>query len=293
MLSNVMQPNDSISLAGAYADHWNLSDPVMVAETATAWIYKVSRKRGGAAALKLLKPAAGERERIGGAALDWYDGEGAARVYAQSEDAVLMEWLNGHALSELVVQGKDIPATEILCQIVEQLHNTRSTPAPSLITLDDHFGELFNTDKTRWPYAGRDLLIRAQIITRTLLESTDDELPLHGNLCHENILFSPRSWVAIDPMGLYGDPTYEVASSFQSPLLQTELCAEPERIDAMAEMYVERLGFNKLRILGFAAAHVALSACANVAANVPAMHQQAILPKLISAHEREFEATRW
>jgi len=284
-----MRPNDSVSRAGAYVDRWNLADPVLIAETATSWIYKVARRKGGAAALKLLKPDTGDEERLGAQLLNWYGGDGAARVYAQTEDATLIEWLNGHALSELVHQGKDVTATDIICQIVTQLHMQRQTPAPDLVPLNVRFAALFETDMVQWPFAGRDLLIRAKIIARSLLDSVEEEIPLHGDLHHDNILFSPRSWVAIDPKGILGDPAYEVANCFQNPKSTTDVCADPARIIALASTFQERLGFNKARMLGFAVSHAALSACWSVAAGIPIMHQLAILPRLISAHERESE----
>jgi len=282
-----MQPNDSVSRAGVYVDRWNLSDPVLIAETATSWIYKVARKKGGAAALKLLKPETNEDERLGGQLLNWYAGEGAARVYAQTEDATLLEWLNGHALSELVHQGKDVTATDIICQIVSQLHQPRQEMVPELIPLNARFAALFDTNMSKWPFAGRDLLIRAKIIAKALLETVEEEIPLHGDLHHDNILFSPRSWVAIDPKGILGDPAYEVANCFQTPWTATDVCADPGRINRLADTFEQRLGFNKARMLGFAVSHTALSACWSVAAGHPVMHQLAILPRLISAHERE------
>lgn len=279
-----MQRDDSASPVGFYVDRWKLSEPVLVAETATSWVFKVSR-RGSAAALKLIKPEALEDERRGGPMLVWYGGEGAARVYEIEDAAVLIEWLNGHALSELVYQGKDATATDIICQIATQLRAGRAEPPPNLMPLPERFKPLFNTDRGAWPFAARDLVVRAQIVARQLLETMDEQVPLHGDLHHDNILFSPRSWVAIDPKGLLGDPAYEVASCFINPWSATDTCADPERIERLLDAFEHRLGLDRVRMLGFAVAHAALTISWCLQSGAAVNHQLAILPRLISAHE--------
>jgi streptomycin 6-kinase len=63
----------------------------------------------------MLKVAPGE-EKEGGAILHWWDGEGAVRVYALEDDAVLMERVEGQrSLVEMARHGDDDEATRILC----------------------------------------------------------------------------------------------------------------------------------------------------------------------------------
>lgn len=288
-----MQTRDSLSRVDAYLGRWKLSDPIAIAETPTSWIFKVKRKKNGFAALKLLRPEAGAEERYGGDMLDWYAGQGAARVYALSHDAQLIEWLDGNSLSHLVHEGKDATATDIICQIITQLHAQRNMPPPSkLPQLAQRFDDLFGADKARWPLASRDMLIRAQIVARSLLASEEETIPLHGNLHHDNILFSPRSWVAIDPKGVIGDPAYEVAHCFMYPRDASDVCASTERITRLADSFAQRLGFDRARMLGFAVAQTALSACWDIASQNPIKHQLAILPRLIAAHAVAAEPMR-
>lgn len=288
-----MQSHQHMSLIEPYLSGWKLSDPQLVAETATSWVYKVKQRKTGFAALKLLRAEAGDDERFGGDMLDWYAGAGAAKVFAISHDAVLLEWLDGGALSALVYDGQDETATDIICQIVSQLHSPRAhPPARQLIPLATRFEALFATDKSRWPFAARDLVIRAQIIAKSMLDSVMQEVPLHGDIHHDNILFSQRSWVAIDPKGLIGDPAYEVANSFLNPLGASELCADPERITRMLDQFTNRLGLDRTRILGFAVGRAALAASWTLTANGPIKHELAILPWLISAYELAVESAR-
>ena len=281
-----MTTRDSVWGIDRYLERWRLRDAELVAKTETCQVYRVLRKKGGHAALKVVRPRSDPFEKSGLETLAWYAGRGAAEVYAFGDGALLMEWLEGPPLSDLVLQGKDEVATDIICQVVTQLHMERSRTPISLISLENHFRGLFAADRHKWPSAGGDLLIRAQLIARTMLDSTGQEIVLHGDLHHDNILFSPRSWVAIDPKGLFGDPAYEVANCFLNPWGEADICAAPSRIDSMADRFAMRLETDRRRILGFAVAHGALSSSwANEAGTLP-NHQITVLPNLISAYER-------
>src|SRR5690606_1747772 len=123
------------------------------------------------------------------------------------------------------------------------------------------FAALTGANRDLWPNAGRYVLVSAQIIARRMLEQETAQIPLHGDLHHDNVLFSPRSFVAIHPKGVIGDPAYDVANCFINPMGDTALCIRAERIALLADTFSARLGFDKARVLGFAAAHAALSAC--------------------------------
>ena len=60
---------------------------------------------------------------------------------------------------------------------------------------------------------------------------------------------------------MIGDPVYEVAVAFGNPRGASKLFADPERVARRADIFAERLGYNRKRILGYAAAHCALSIC--------------------------------
>ncbi len=286
-----MQTLDSVSHVGDYLGRWKLSDPELVAETPTSRIYRVMQRKTGPVALKLITSHTAPHQ--GGLMQDWYAGQGAARVYALADDAQLLEWLDGSPLSALVAQGKDHTATDIICQVVTQLHAPRPVPAPQVLTtLEQRFDALFATSMVKWPAAARDLLVRAQIIARKLLAVDTRVLPLHGDLHHGNIMFSPRSWVAIDATGLLGDPAYEVAPGFLHPMDMTDIVADPRRIARLVERFTARLGFDPARMLGFAVAYAALSACRELDAGRPVKHHLAVLPRLLSAYELASAQTR-
>jgi streptomycin 6-kinase len=265
---------------------WSLSRASLVAETPTSTLYRVEQNGRSPAALKQLKPEAGDEELRGSALLAWYGGEGAATVFDSVDGILFMEWLDGTTLGEAVRQGRDAEATVALAGVVESLHQAREADPPPLLPLRLHFQALFEMKPAHWPAMSKDLLARSIGIAHQLFDKPSASLPLHGDLHHDNIVSSPRGWLAINPRGLLGDPVYEVASSFMSPAGADKILVDHGRILRLADTYATRLGFGRKRILGCAAAHAALSACRDIEAGKPIGRQLAVLPQLLAVYDQ-------
>ncbi|WEK03197.1 MAG: aminoglycoside phosphotransferase family protein [Candidatus Devosia phytovorans] len=265
---------------------WSLTKSTPVAETATSWIFRVEQNGRNFAALKILKPQSAPEERRGSLLLNWYDGEGAATVFDMHGDTIFMEWLDGGTLGDPARAGKDDETTIAAATLVANLHRPRAEPPQGLEPLRDRFQTLFDTDVRAWPHTARDLYARSAGIALKLFDRPSAQIPLHGDLHHDNILSSDRGWLAIDPKGLLGDPAYEVANIFINPLNGLQIAADPRRIAARADTFAERLAYPRKRILGWAAAHAALSACWDLAAERPITTQLACLPHLLSAYDQ-------
>ena len=262
---------------------WSLGDPQRVAETATSDVYRVRRPDGTSAALKLLKPY-GADEIEGARYMQWCDGAGAARIIAIDGLTILMEWLDGAPLGDLPRAGRDEDATVILCDVARQLHQPRG-PA-SFKPLRQQFDALFTGDPSMWPITHLPLAQRAMAIAEELFATAPAPVPLHGDLHHDNIMGSTRGWLAIDPKGLLGDPAYDLANAFRNPYGADDLVRRPERIDRLAEIFAERLGLDRIRLLRWAAAHCALSACWDYQAGNSLAGNLIMLPLLLDAVDR-------
>jgi streptomycin 6-kinase len=265
---------------------WSLTKSTPVAETPTSWIFRVEQNGRNFAALKILKPGKGDGEQRGAALMGWYGGEGAAAVFDSHGDTLFMEWLDGIPLGDAVRQGRDEEATIALASVVSNLHRQRANAPDDLLPLRDHFQPLFDASIRNWPYTARDLFARATGVALTLFDRPTARIPLHGDLHHDNIISSGRGWLAIDPRALLGDPVYEVANALNNPIGADALVRDPQRIAAMSELLAQRLGFNRKRILGWAAAHAALSSCWSVSDGLPITAQLAMLPLLLSAYDQ-------
>jgi streptomycin 6-kinase len=265
---------------------WSLTKSTPVAETATSCVFRVEQNGRNFAALKILKAAGAETERRGSQLMAWYGGEGAATVFDAHGDTLFMEWLDGGPLGKAARAGHDEAATIAICTVVAGLHRARDAAPPTLIALREHFQVLFETDVRAWPHTARDLYARASGIALRLFDRPSAIVPLHGNLGHDTILSSDRGWLAIDPVGLIGDPAYEVAEVFRGPAGATQLFADPRRIGALADAFAARLGFSRKRVLGWAAAHSALCASRALVDSQPITTDLAVLPLLLTAYDQ-------
>jgi len=266
---------------------WSLTKSTPVAESPRSWIFRVEQNGRNYAALKILKPFAADEEGRGARLMQWYGGEGAATVFDIHGDTIFMEWLDGGTLGAPVRAGHDDEGTIALSTVVAHLHRQRDgAPPEGLMPLRERFQALFDTDVRAWPYTARDLYARASGIALKLFDKPAANIPLHGDLHHDNVLSSDRGWLAIDPKGLIGDPAYELANIFRNPHGAQKLVADPRRIAALADAFAARLGYNRKRMLGFAAAHSALSACWDLEAGNPITLDLALLPLLLTAYDQ-------
>jgi streptomycin 6-kinase len=232
---------------------WSLQPDGRLIETHTSQLLPV-RHVDGLAMLKILKPASDEQ--AGADMLRYFAGIGAVRLIAADRDAWLMERAGGNlSLIAMALSEGDDRAAVILADCVAQLHAARGVAAlAGLIRLDAWFHSLFERE------AESPILARCAAVARDLLATERQIAVLHGDLHHENVLHSPRGWLAIDPKGLVGERTYELANLLCNPQPYGEIVHRPERMLRLARLYAERLALDVQRVLGFALAHAGLSA---------------------------------
>jgi streptomycin 6-kinase len=236
-----------------YSRLWNLALDGSLSETHMSWLMPV-RHRGMPAMLKMPKPASDERSAA--SVLRYFAGDGAVRVIADDDGALLMERAEDDvSLKAMALSGGDDQAATILADCVAQLHAPRDGPLPDgLVALRDWFRSLFARE------ADLPILARCANVARRLLAEPHETTVLHGDLHHDNVLHSARGWLAIDPKGLIGERTYEVANLLGNPWPHSEIVHDPNRMLRQAGLYAARLGLDRRRVLGFALAHAGLSA---------------------------------
>ncbi len=203
----------------------------------------------------MLKVAIESDEKRGGIFMAWWDGQGAAQVYAHDGDAILMERAEGpDSLLDMAMNGKDDEATRIMCKAAAQLHAPRNKPLPELIPLQQWFKDLEPGAKK---YGG--LITQCAEHARTLLATPQDICVLHGDIHHTNILdFGTRGWLAIDPKGLIGERGFDYANIFCNPELATAV--RPARFERQLDVVVEASGLQRKRLLQWIMAYAGLSA---------------------------------
>jgi streptomycin 6-kinase len=231
---------------------WRLEADGSAIETPTSWLLPV-RRDADALMLKVLKPGSDETDGIH--ALRWFGGEGAVRLIEADRDAVLMERATGsRSLGEMALAGEDDAAASILAATAVRLHRPRGGTLPRIRPLSVRFRALFALASQRA------VLGAAADVATGLLAEPRDIVVLHGDLHHENVLDSSRGWLAIDPKGVVGEATYDLANLFLNPWGATRLTQDPARARRLADRLAADTARGRARILAFAFAHAGLSA---------------------------------
>jgi len=211
------------------------------------------RQAGAAAILKV----SGEHEEIrGGALMEWWAGDGAARVLAREGDALLLERATGaRSLAAMARGGEDDEATRILCAAGDRLHAPRAAAPPAtLVPLETWFGQLWPTAE-----AHGGLYAKSAAAARALLDDPREVGVVHGDLHHGNVLdFGARGWLAIDPKGLIGERSYDYPHIVMNPDVET--AAAPGRLARRVQVISQAARVEPRRLLQWIVAYAGLSA---------------------------------
>jgi streptomycin 6-kinase len=233
-----------------YLERWNLTPDGEPIVTNYGGLLPV--KRDGE--LLMLKIAHEPEERRGSGLMMWLEGGGAARGLEYDGETLLMERVTGtRSLGEMARGGQDDEATRILCNVAARLHTPHDRPMPELVPLDLWFSAL-------WPVAQArgGLFERAADAARVLLSTERDQVVLHGDLHHGNVLDGgDRGWLAIDPKGLHGERAFDYTNILRNPDIETSLI--PGRFARQVDVIVEAAGLDRTRFLMWQLAYLGLS----------------------------------
>ncbi len=243
---------------------WGIADAALLSDGIGGTVWRAALRTGGTAIVKQLSALAIGDRADGEAFLRWRNGAGAVRLFGRRGPLLLMEDASGPSLLDVFKAHGDDAATEIAGWAMRALHApaTGSTPRPAtgdLVTLREHFSSLFSRARADRDAGGRSQFTEAAELAERLIAASRDEKPLHGDFHHENVLLSPRGWLAIDPKGVLGDPGYEAANWFYNPL-ESDLRYAPQRALEVAAALSPALGRSPEALLNWAFAHAALSA---------------------------------
>lgn len=225
------------NVVGAWGDdgaRWLERLPSVVSEVARDWrleigppyeltyhyVCSVTCSDGTEAVLKLGVPSATALAEES-AALAAFEGRGAVRLLRAELDrgAVLLERVTPGWRARDLVPRRDSEATSAVVGVMRRLHAAPppGCTIPAALAQATAFDDYAATHGTSGPLP-LDLVVRAGGLMRELCASATEEVVLHGDLHHDNVLRGTREpWLAIDPHGLVGDPGYEISSLFFNP----------------------------------------------------------------------------
>ena len=208
-------------------------------------------------------PPGGER-RYEADALRFFGGHGVVALLESDAELGVMLLERLEPGTPLVERADDDEATAIAAEVMRELWRPLPPYHPFLTVAD--WGKGFQ--RLRVTFGGstgpfeQTLVERAESLFAELLSSSDAPVLLHGDLHHWNILAAARApWLAIDPKGVAGEPAYEVGAWMRNPTPHVFSWPQPERLLARrADIFAERLGFDRQRLLAWSMAQAVLSA---------------------------------
>jgi streptomycin 6-kinase len=190
----------------------------------------------------------------------------ACRLLAEAPGALLLERiLLGDDLRPMAAADDDA-ATALAAGLLARLHAAarrsaaetgRTEGSPALGAVAEAFDRYRDAGADRIP---PDLLDRAEQTTRALSAPGPDDLLLHGDLHHQNVLRhgvggEADVWRAIDPRGWWGDPAFDTAAFMVNPHEGGLVRDHPERqARRRAAILAETTGLDRERILDWALA---------------------------------------
>jgi streptomycin 6-kinase len=203
----------------------------------------------------MLKVATHSSEREGALLMKWWDGDGAARVYAQEDDAVLLERATDkRSLLHMAMNGEDDEASRIMVRTAAKLHAPRPTPLHDSTPLKRWFRDLEPVALTH----GATFADCWKTASALLAEPQQFSI-LHGDIHHRNILdFGERGWLAIDPKRLWGERGFDFANIFANEDLPT--ITDPARLKRQLAIVSKEADIEPTRLLKWIAAYSGLSA---------------------------------
>jgi len=279
MLSMFVIPDDfackMIALGGEEGRAWIERLPAILAACEQRWgltiglpfdlsynyVAPAVRRNGMPVVVKACLPD-GETTQV--EALRLFDGHWMVRLleYDEEDEVMLLERLRPGTLLSTVED--DEKATSIAVSVMRQMWR----PAPQ----EHAFPTVFDWGKgfvrLRQHYGGEhgpfppSLLEEAETLFAELNASMADQVLLHGDLHHENILAAEREpWLAIDPKGLVGEPAYETGALLRNQLSVVLEDSQPGRVMARrVDQLAGELSLDRARVRGWGLAQAVLSA---------------------------------
>ncbi len=178
-------------------------------------------------------------------ALKCFAGCGAVKVLAEDNGMLLLERaVPGMSLKDYF-PTKEKESIEIACGVIKKLHKASIPEAHHFPHIKDWLATL---DKD-WSIPDEHLQ-KARMLRDQLLQTSDADVLLHGDLHHDNILQNGNDWLVIDPKGVIGEATYEVAAFIRNPMPELLNHADaPNIIHNRITRFAELLELPSQRIL--------------------------------------------
>lgn len=260
-------------LYGAEGDRWLSELPQTLAHYEAAWGLVVSapypltynfvapavHPDGREAVLKL-SPASNAEFPRETAALELVAGDGAIRLIRCEPGAMLLERARPGTPLRALAEEDDTAATAAAAGVMARY--ARPAPAEHSFPSVAGWGLGFARHRTRFADRpdpiGSAHVRGAEERFADLLATSGEQVVLHGDLHHDNVLQQGAGWVAIDPKGVVGEGAYETGA-----LLRNAVPASPGDavvvLERRSRQLAAALNLDLRRVRGWAYAQAVLA----------------------------------
>lgn len=240
-----------------YLQKWELTSEGPVDNLSYNFVLKVTDSNETPLILKLGVPNFDTRNEM--VTLQEYDGNGCAKLlkFDLENGVMLLERLVPRRMlsdekDELVVLENYIKVWKAIRRPVPE-----GTSTPSLTHWFEGLTRYRNASEG--PISLEHVQL-AEEFFQQVIETSEAPQLLHGDLHHENILYSEeKGWMAIDPKGVTGDPYFDVTSFL---INQLDTKTDPKSILKLrVDTISDQLGLDRQRLLKASIALGTLYAC--------------------------------
>lgn len=225
-----------------FADLWELEAEGEVIKTHTSYLYPV-RFQGVSAMLKIFQEHSDEY--ASSKVLEHYRGVGAVSLLVSDDEAIVIERaVPGYDLSDV----PEAEACEVFTTVVKGIHKRlpAGVDVRPIRVLEKDFDAYLTSGNTLLP---ADEVLCAKELFLALNDSSTQEVLLHGDLHHYNILYDrDAGWRAIDPKGYLGDPAYEVGAFLRNPLHDPKRFSDAHVLEQRIALITKQLQMDPARV---------------------------------------------
>lgn len=268
-----------LNVHGKIGERWLKHFPNLLKSLIKQWNFKIEKRYanltfnftasviledGNPAVLKCGVPDDEFKSEI--RALQCYAGDGAVRlIAADAKKGWLLEerCVPGESLLSLALKD-DAKATAIAFNVMQKLWRPVNSQIkfPTLAKWLHGLDKLQKYSRVNSGVVPKQLIDFSLVASKELLTSSGEQVLLHGDLHHFNILASARTcWLAIDPKGVIGEREYEICAFLRNPgpYLLTTMNTK-QIILRRLDQIVEQTGFERERILLWSIVQAVLAA---------------------------------
>ena len=193
-------------------------------------------------------------------ALPYFREEHSVRLLASNRErrAFLLEHLIPGTTLRTIQMMDDRKATELALPLLrdQPVAVPKEHHFPTLADWAKVLGRMWMSPSISMPAA---LLDKAEAVFQKLDASKSEEKLLHGDLHHDNILFDDeRGWIAIDPKGVIGDPTFHGSRFIINNWSNVPFV---ELLPSRVKLIADALQCSEARIAGWAFVDYIISTC--------------------------------